>query len=257
MTIHPTAVISPDAVIGKDVNIGPYSVIGSDVSIGDGTMIGPHVVIKGPTDIGKGNRVFQFAAIGAEPQDLKYKGEKSKVIIGDNNVIRECATIHRGTAADIGMTIMGDHNLIMAYCHVAHNCSLGNHIVMSSASMLAGHITVEDHVTIGGMTGVHQFCKIGCYAMIGGASAVAADVPPYVIVSGNRAKLYGLNLIGLERKGFEASTIKALKDAYRILFRSSLLIKDAVEKVKAGMAHVPEVAHLVEFIEKSERGICR
>ena len=257
MSIHPTSIISPDAVIGKGVQIGPYSVVGPEVSIGDETIIGPHVVIEGPTDMGKRNRVFQFAAIGAEPQDLKYRGEKSRIVIGDSNIIREFATIHRGTAADIGMTILGDNNLIMAYCHVAHNCSLGNNIVMSSASMLAGHIIVEDHVTIGGMTGVHQFCKIGCHSMIGGASAVTADVPPYVIASGNRARLYGLNLIGLERKGFSPETVKALKEAYRVLFRSSLLMKEAVEKIKVDLSIIPEVAHLVEFIESSERGVCR
>lgn len=257
MNIHSTAVVSRDATIGSDVTIGPYSIVGPEVSIGDGTVIGPHVVIEGPTDIGKGNRVFQFASIGAEPQDLKFRGERCKVVIGDNNTIREFVTIHRGTAADIGMTAIGDGNLIMAYCHVAHNCSLGSNIVMANAANLAGHITVEDHATIGGMTGVHQFCSIGCYAMIGGASAVTADVPPYVIASGNRAKLYGLNLIGLERKGFPADTVKALKESYRLLFRSSLLMKEAVEKIKNEMPSIPEVNHLVAFIEKSERGVCR
>ncbi len=257
MSIHPTAVVSPDAVIGAGVQIGPYSVIGPEVSIGDDTVIGPHVVIEGPTEMGKGNRVFQFASIGADPQDLKYQGEKCKVLIGDNNTIRECVTIHRGTASDIGMTAIGNNNLIMAYCHVAHNCNMGNNIVMANAANLAGHITVEDHVTIGGMTGVHQFCTIGCYSMIGGASAVTADVPPYVIASGNRAKLYGLNLIGLDRKGFAPETVKALKEAYRVLFRSSLLTKEAIAKIKTDMPDIPEVVHLVDFVEKSERGVCR
>ncbi|MDD5475755.1 MAG: acyl-ACP--UDP-N-acetylglucosamine O-acyltransferase [Syntrophales bacterium] len=257
MNIHPSAVISPEAAIADGVEIGPYSVVGAEVSIGENTRIGPHVVIEGPTEIGTGCSIFQFASIGAEPQDLKYRGEKCKVVIGNNNIIRECVTIHRGTAADIGMTILGDNNLIMAYCHVAHNCSLGNNIVMANAANLAGHITVEDYVTIGGMTGIHQFCSIGRNSMIGGASAVASDVPPYVIVSGNRAKLYGLNLIGLERRGFRPEAIKALKEAYRILFRSSLLLRDAIGKIKNEMELTSEVSNLLEFVEKSERGVCR
>lgn len=257
MKIHPSAIISPHAVIAGGVEIGPYSVVGPDVSIGENTRIAPHVVIEGPTEIGRDCSIFQFASLGADPQDLKYRGERCKVVIGNNNTIRECVTIHRGTAADIGMTIMGDNNLIMAYCHVAHNCSLGNNIVMSNAANLAGHVTIGDHVTIGGMTGIHQFCSIGSYAMVGGASAVANDVPPYVIVSGNRAKLYGLNLIGLERKGFPPETVKALKEAYRILFRSSLLLKDAIGKLRGELAAIPEVNHLIEFVEKSQRGVCR
>ncbi len=257
MSIHPSAIVSPEAEIASDVEIGPYSVVGPEVTIGEGSAVGPHVVIEGPTEIGRNCRIFQFASIGAAPQDLKFKGEKCKVIIGNNNIIREFVTIHRATAADIGMTCIGDNNLLMAYCHVAHNCKLGNNIVMANAANLAGHIHVEDFVTIGGLSGVHQFCRIGCHAMIGGASAVTRDVPPYVVVSGNRAKIYGLNMIGLERRGFSAESLKALKEAYRIVYRSSLLLSQAIAKAKQELADSEEVVHFLTFIENSERGIIR
>ncbi|MCK9273531.1 MAG: acyl-ACP--UDP-N-acetylglucosamine O-acyltransferase [Syntrophales bacterium] len=257
MNIHPTAIVSPDAHIGAGVKIGPYSIIGSEVILGQGTVIGPHVVIEGPTEIGDKCRIFQFASIGAEPQDLKYKGEKCKVVIGDNNTIREYVTINRSTAADIGMTAIGDNNLLMAYCHVAHNCMLGNNIVMSNAVNLAGHVHVEDFAVIGGMSGIHQFCRVGCHSMIGGASAVTNDVPPFVVVSGNRAKIYGLNVIGLKRRGFRPEVLKALKDAYRLIFRSSLLRSEAIKKAKSEIARSEEVDRFLRFIENSERGICR
>lgn len=257
MEIHPSAIVAPDARIGAGAEIGPYSIVGPEVVIGEGTVIGPHCVIEGPTEIGCNCRIFPFASIGAEPQDLKYKGEKCKVIIGNNNTIREFVTINRSTAADIGVTVIGDNNLLMAYCHVAHNCKLGNNIVMANAANLAGHIRVEDFVTIGGLSGVHQFCSIGCHAMIGGASAVTGDVPPYVIASGNRARLYGLNMIGLKRRGFSPESLEALKEAYRIVFRSSLLLSQALEKAKAEQGHRAEVDHFLSFIENSERGICR
>jgi len=257
MSIHPSAIVSPEAEIASDVEIGPYSVVGSEVTIRKGSVVGPHVVIEGPTEIGRNCRIYQFASIGAAPQDLKFKGEKCKVIIGNNNTIREFVTIHRATAADIGMTFIGDNNLLMAYCHVAHNCKLGNNIVMANAANLAGHIHVEDFVTIGGLSGVHQFCRIGCHAMIGGASAVTRDVPPYVVVSGNRAKIYGLNMIGLERRGFSAESLKALKEAYRIVYRSSLLLSQAIAKAKHELADSEEVIRFLGFIENSERGIIR
>lgn len=257
MKIHPTAIISPESRIDEGVEIGPYSIIGPHVNIGKGTSIGSHVLIEGPTEIGTNCRIFQFASIGAIPQDLKFEGEECKVIIGNNNTIREFATIHKATSADIGMTAMGDNNLIMAYCHIAHNCKLGNNIVMANAANLAGHIHVEDYAIIGGLTGVHQFTRIGCHSIIGGASAVTLDIPPYVTASGNRAKLHGLNRIGLKRRNFADNTIKTLKEAYKIIFRSSLLLSKAIETVRQDLENLPEVDHFIEFIEKSDRGVCR
>ena len=258
MNIHPTAIISPEANISEGVEIGPYTIIGRDVNIGKSTVIGPHVVIDSHTDIGERCRIFQFASIGAIPQDLKFKGEEKRVIIGNNNTIREFVTINRGTAADIGMTIIGKNNLIMAYCHIAHNCKLGNNIIMVNAANLAGHIHVDDYAIIGGLTGVHQFIRIGAHCIIGGTSAVDKDIPPFVTAAGNRAKLYGLNVIGLKRRGFKEETIMALKKAYRIVFRSSLLLSTAIEKVKSEVEDIPEVRQFVEFIEsRSARGICR
>lgn len=257
MGIHPTAIVSPEALIEEGVEVGPYTVIGPDVRIGNGTVVGPHAVIEGPTRIGAGCRIFQFASIGAPPQDLKFKGEQCDVIIGNNNTIREFVTIHRATSADIAMTCIGDNNLLMAYCHIAHNCKLGNHIVMSNAVNLAGHIHVEDHAVIGGMSGIHQFSRIGCHAMISGASAVTQDVPPYVTVSGNHARPYGLNLIGLKRRGFSEETIGMLKKAYRMVFRSSLRVSAAAEKIREEIKDSPEVDHFIAFIEESERGVCR
>lgn len=257
MGIHPTAIVSPEALIEEGVEVGPYTVIGPDVRIGNGTVVGPHAVIEGPTRIGAGCRIFQFASIGAPPQDLKFKGERCDVIIGNNNTIREFVTIHRATSADIAMTCIGDNNLLMAYCHIAHNCKLGNHIVMSNAVNLAGHIHVEDHAVIGGMSGIHQFSRIGCHAMISGASAVTQDVPPYVTVSGNHARPYGLNLIGLKRRGFSEETIGMLKKAYRMVFRSSLRVSAAAEKIREEIKDSPEVDHFIAFIEESERGVCR
>jgi len=257
MTIHPTAIVSPDAHLAEGVEVGPYTIIDSDVRIGSHTKIGPHVVIRPHTDIGEGCRIFQFCSIGEVPQDLKYKGEETRVIIGNYNTIREYVTIHQATSSDIGVTIIGDHNLLMAYTHVAHNCKLGSHIVMANAANLAGHVHVEDFAIIGGLTGIHQFTRIGAHCMIGGASAVTKDVPPFLLASGNFAKLYGLNQIGLKRRGFNEETINALKEAYRIIFRSSLLLADAVEKVRLEKGDIPEVRQLLDFIDKSERGICR
>jgi UDP-N-acetylglucosamine acyltransferase len=257
MNIHPTAIVSPEANLEEGVEIGPYTIIGPDVNIGKNTVIGPHVVIDAHTDIGEGCRIFQFASIGAIPQDLKFKGENTRVIIGNYNTIREFATIHQATSADIGVTVIGDHNLLMAYTHVAHNCKLGNYIIMGNAANLAGHIHIEDNAIISGMTGIHQFTRIGAHCFIGGASAVSKDIPPFVLASGNYAKLYGLNIIGLKRRGFKEETVRALKEAYRIIFRSSLLLRVAIEKVKNEVEDLPEIRQLITFIQKSERGICR
>ena len=258
MKIHPTAIVSPEANISEGVEIGPYTIIGPDVNIGKNTIVGPHVVIDAHTDIGESCRIFQFASIGALPQDLKFRGEKTRVIIGNYNTIREFATIHQATSADIGVTIIGDRNLLMAYTHVAHNCKLGNNIILSNAVNLAGHIHIEDFAIIGGMSGVHQFTRIGAHAFIGGASGVTKDVPPFILVSGSYAKPYGLNMVGLKRRGFKEETIKALKEAYKIVFRSSLLLATALEKVKRELADITEVRDFVDFIEhRSTRGICR
>jgi UDP-N-acetylglucosamine acyltransferase len=257
MKIHPTAVISPDAKLGEGVEVGPYSIIGPDVTIGRNTAIGPHVVIQEQTDIGENCKIAQFCSIGGDPQDLKFRGEKTRVIIGNDNNLREYVTINRSTTADIGVTVIGNNNLIMAYCHVAHNCKLGNNIIMANAANLAGHIHIDDYAIIGGLTGVHQFTRIGCHSIIGGASALAKDLPPYLMASGNHAKLFGLNLVGLKRRGFKEENIKQLKQAYKILFRSSLLLKTAVEKVRSELEDTPEIRTLLEFVEKSERGICR
>ena len=257
MNIHPTAFISPDATLEGGVEVGPYSIVGPDVHIGKNTVIGPHVVIESRTDIGEGCRISPFASIGGAPQDLKYRGEETRVVIGSHNTIREYVTINRATISDIGVTIIGDHNLLMAYCHVAHNCKLRNHIVMANAANLAGHIHVEDFAIIGGLTGVHQFTRIGAHCIIGGASAVTKDIPPFVMASGNFAKLYGLNVIGLKRRGFTDETIGAIKEAYRIVFRSSMLLSAAIKKVEEVVEDLPEVRQFVDFIRKSERGICR
>lgn len=257
MNIHPTAIVSPEAEIGADVTIGAYSIIDSGAQIGNHTVIASHVVIEAGTEIGENCRISQFTCIGGLPQDLKFQGEITKVIIGNHNNIREFVTINRATREDIGVTIIGDHNLIMAYCHVAHNCHLGNHIVLANNSHLAGHVIVEDYAVIGGMTGVHQFTHIGAHSMIGGASAVNKDVPPYVTASGNHTKLYGLNLIGIKRRGFSPATLQALKDAYRIVFRSGLLLSAACERVRSEVADLPEVRHFLDFIINSPRGVCR
>ncbi len=257
MKIHSTAIISPDAKLAEGVEVGPYAVINGDVTIGKDTVIGPHAVIDEHTDIGENCHIFQFCSIGAPPQDLKYKGEPTRVIIGNHNTIREFVTIHRSTTSDIGVTILGDHNLIMAYCHVAHNCKLGNHIIMSNAATLAGHIEVEDYAIISGLSGVHQFTVVGAHSFIGGASAVVKDVPPYTIAQGNHAKLFGLNLVGLQRRNFPENTLKAIKNAYRIIFRSDMLLEAALEKASQEVEDLPEVRHFINFIKNSKRGVCR
>lgn len=257
MKIHPTAMVEPDVQLGEGVEIGPYSIIGSEVKIGKNTIIGPHTVIDKYTQIGEGCNIFQFCSIGAPPQDLKFGGEKTGVIIGNFNTIREYVSIHRATTADTGMTVMGDHNLLMAYVHIAHNCKLGDHVIIANSTGLAGHVEVEDYAIISPLSGVHQFCRIGAHCMIGGASAVVKDIPPYTMANGNRAALFGLNLIGLQRRGFPESSITALKQAYRIIFRSDLLLEEALEKAATDVEDCPEVRHFINFIQKSKRSICR
>lgn len=256
--IHPTAVIDPKAEIGEGVEIGPYSVIEKGVSIDQGTKIGPHVIIREGTRIGKRCHIFQFASIGEAPQSFGYKGEKTFLQIGDENIIREFVTLHRGTIKGGGKTAIGNRNFFMAYSHVAHDCQIGNEVIMSNAATLAGHIVIEDWAIIGGIVAIHQFCRVGTHAFIGGVSGVTLDIPPYMLASGSHVKLFGLNTIGLKRANFSEETVKALKKAYRIIFRSALTLEKAMKKVgEDEISHTPEVQHLLHFIQHSKRGIAR
>jgi UDP-N-acetylglucosamine acyltransferase len=254
-TIHPTAIVDAAVELGSGVTVGPYTIIQGRVTIGPDTQIGPHVVIKEFTTIGARCRIFQFAALGEIPQDLKFGGEKSQLIIGDDNTIREFATMHRGTVGGGGATQVGRNNLFMAYTHVAHDCIVGNGVIMSNAATLGGHITVEDHAILGGLSAVHQFSRIGCHAFIGGCSAVHRDVPPYAMAVGNRAKLVGLNLVGLKRAGFSDTSLQALKKAYELLFLSDLNQKEAMARIQQEFPQVPEIQHLLRFLKSSERGL--
>ena len=255
--IHQTAIIDSQAELASGVEVGPYSIIGPQVKIGKNTKIGPHVVIDGWTHIGEGCTVFQFASIGALPQDLKYKGEESWVIMGNNNTIREFVTINRGTSWSQGKTTIGNNNFFMAYSHVAHDCKIGNHVILANAATLAGHITIEDCAIVGGLVGVHQFVRLGCHSIIGGGSGVNKDVPPYMMANGQRAKLYGLNTTGLQRHHFSEEALTNLKKAYRIIFRSGLTLEKASDQLAHEVENSPEVKHLIHFIESSERGITR
>lgn len=255
--IHPTAIVHPRAELAEEVEVGPYSIIGEHVTIKKNTVIGPHVVIEGRTTIGENCKIFQFASIGAAPQSLKYKGEEARVIIGNENIIREFVTIHKGTPQGGGETLVGNNNFIMAYSHIAHDCRLGNGVIMANAATLAGHIEIEDYSIIGGLTAIHQHVRIGCYAILGGATAVVMDIPPYVCAVGNRAQLYGLNIVGLKRHGFSPETILKLKRTYRIFFRSGLNLKEALAQVEKEGLDGPEVEHFIKFIQTSKRGICR
>jgi UDP-N-acetylglucosamine acyltransferase len=256
--IHPTAVIDPKAEIGKGVDVGPYCVIEKGVVIDQETKIGPHVVIREGTRIGKRCHIFQFASIGEAPQSTGYKGEKTLLQMGDENIIREFVTLHRGTIKGGGKTVIGNKNFFMAYSHVAHDCQIGNEVIMSNAATLAGHIVIEDWAIIGGIVAIHQFCRVGTHAFIGGVSGVTLDIPPYMLASGSHVKLFGLNSIGLKRANFSGETIKALKKAYRIIFRSALTLENAIKKAgEDEISRTPEVQHLLDFIQHSKRGIAR
>jgi len=256
-TIHPTAIIGPQTELGENVSIGPYSIIEGEVFIDSGTQIGAHVYIDRYTRIGKNCRISPFAAIGTPPQDKTYKGEKTEVVVGDDNWIREYVTIHRGTAEGGGKTTIGNQNLIMAYCHVAHDCQLGNGIVMANVATLAGHVHIGDYVNIGGLVAIQQFIQVGAYSFIGGNSAVVQDIPPYVIASGDRAKLFGLNVVGLKRYDFSNDLIAALKKAYQIVIRSHLTFKEAIVRVEKEVPSFPELTHFLDFIRNSQRGVPR
>ena len=251
------AVVSDGAELDAGVVVGPFSVIGKGVRIGADTVIGPHVVLEGRTTIGSGNRIFQFASVGAMPQDLKYAGEDSELVIGDRNQIRECATIHRGTEGGGMVTSIGDDGLFMAYSHVAHDCRIGNRVILGNASTLAGHVTIEDGAILSGLTGVHQFCRLGQLSYIGAASVVVKDVPPFTTVQGDRARLVGLNIEGLKRKGLTDDELSNLKKAYRILFRSGLVLQEAIARVKTEIPPDSQVKLFTEFVLASERGVTR
>ena len=255
--IHPTALISPQAEIDHDVEIGPYTIIGQQVIIRSGTVIGPHVTIDPFVEIGPECHIFQFASIGALPQAIKFQGEETHVKIGAKTIIREFATINRGTGFGGGITEVGEENLLMAYTHVAHDCKTGKGVILANNATLAGHITIEDYVTIGGLTALHQFVRVGKHAYIGGKSAVVKDVPPFVIAAGDRAKLHGLNRVGLKRHGFSDDALAALKKTYRLIFRIGLTLNEAIARVRAEVDQTPEVAYFLEFIQASERGMTR
>ncbi|TKB50809.1 acyl-ACP--UDP-N-acetylglucosamine O-acyltransferase [Ferrimonas aestuarii] len=255
--IDSQAIVHPDAVIGENVTIGPFSVIGAGVVIGDNNWIGSNVVIKGPTTIGSGNKFFQFSSIGEECQDKKYAGEATRLEIGDNNVFRECCTVHRGTIQDEGLTKIGSGNLFMAYTHVAHDCVVGDNVILANNASIAGHVHVGDHAILGGMTGVHQFVKIGAHAFTAGCSLVLQDVPPYVMASGQSAVPRGINSEGLKRRGFSKEAVSAIRKAYKLLYRSSLTTVEALPQLRELAEEHDEVAFLADFVEQSSRGIVR
>lgn len=260
MSIHPTAVVDSKAELDSSVIVGPYAVIEAGVKIDADTRVEPHAVISGPTTIGKRNLIGSFATVGGAPQDLSYKGEPTELIIGDDNQIREYASIHRGTPEGHAKTEIGNSNLLMAYTHVAHDCKIGNHIILANVATLAGHVEVGDRASIGGLVAIHQFCRIGSFSYIGGVSGISLDVPPFVILAGtrNRTRISGINKIGLRRNGFSRDTINKLDAAFRIIFRDqNLLLKDALELARKEVPDCPEVETLITFFEDSKRGVVK
>ncbi len=251
------AIVSPYAELAPDVSVGPFSVIGPDVRIGPGTWVGPHVVINGPTVIGAQNRIFQFASIGDAPQDKKYKGEPTRLEIGDRNIFRESCTINRGTTHDKGVTRIGSDNLFMAYAHVAHDCQVGSNTVFANCASLAGHVEIGDWVILGGLTAVHQFCKVGAHAFLAGGAIVLRDVPPFVMVAGNPAAPHAVNSEGLKRRGFTEEHIRAIREAYRTLYRSELRLSDALAHLQELALEHPVVRPFVDFLGTSSRSIVR
>ncbi len=255
--IDARAVISPQADIAEGVTVGPYSIIGPDVTVGAGTWIGPHVVLNGPARIGVDNKIFQFASLGDAPQDKKYQGERTRLEIGDRNVIRESVTVNRGTAQGAGVTRIGDDNLLMAYAHVAHDCQLGNQIVLSNVATLGGHVEIGDFAILGGLSAVHQFTKVGAYCFIANNAAVTRDVPPYVMAVGQPAVPHSVNAVGLKRRGFSDAQILNVRRAYRVLYRSGLKLKIAMEQLEAAALTQAEIRPFVDFIKRSARSIVR
>ena len=258
MNIDATAVVSPEAFLGESVSVGAYSIIGDRVVLGKGSRVASHVVIQGPTQIGMNCQFYPYSSIGLPPQDLKHKGENTELVIGDHNVFREYVTVNRGTVQGGGRTIIGNHNYFMAYSHVAHDCVLGDHIIMANAATLAGHVIIEDHATIGAFSGVHQFCKVGVHGFVGGYSVITKDVLPYSkTVSARDAKNYGVNTVGLQRKGFPPESIHAIRTAYRIILQSKLNTSQALAALRKKYSDQPEIQVIINFIEKSERGIIK
>ncbi|MCS7336877.1 MAG: acyl-ACP--UDP-N-acetylglucosamine O-acyltransferase [Verrucomicrobiae bacterium] len=255
-SIHPTAVVHPKAQIGPDCQIGPYCIVGENVVLGPGCKLHAHVVIDGHTVLGAGNEIYPFACIGLKTQDLKWKGGITRTVIGDNNTFREYVTVHSATG-DGEQTVIGSNNHILAYCHIAHNVTLGNNIIMSNLATLAGHVVVEDYAVIGGLAAVHQFCRIGRMAIVGGCSKVVQDVPPYMLADGNPAVTRTVNKVGMDRHGVPEATQAALRQAYKILFRQGLSIPNALAKIEAELPPLPEIAHLVQFIRSTQRGISK
>ena len=257
MDVHPTAIVDAKAGLARGVIIGPYSVIGSGVTIGPDTMIGPHVVIEGNTRIGARNNISQFVSIGSPPQDVGYQGEDTRVVIGDDNIIREYATVNRATTKQEWTTVVGNGNYVMAYAHIAHDCILGDGIILSNASTLGGHITVGDHATVGALSAVHQFTRIGTHAFIGGMTGIPRDAPPFMLAAGPRATLYGPNQKGLVRFGISNEAINGLKKAFRIIWRKNKVFSKGINQVKEEIEPFPELVQLIDFIEASERGVLR
>ncbi|NCF73238.1 MAG: acyl-ACP--UDP-N-acetylglucosamine O-acyltransferase [Gammaproteobacteria bacterium] len=255
--IHSTAIISATAIIADDVEIGPYSIVGDHVEIDSGTRIDSHVVVNGPTKIGKDNHIYQFASIGDDPQDKKYADEPTRLIVGDRNTIREFCTISRGTAQDLGDTIIGDDNWIMAYCHIAHDCVVGNKTIMANNTTLAGHVHIDDWVICGGFSGVHQFCRVGAHAFLGMYTGVNRDVPAYTLASGQPAVPKGINSEGLKRRDFSADQIRNIKNAYRLVYRKGLKLSEAIEQIEALIDEQQELLPFLESLRSSERGIIR
>ena len=255
--IHQTAVVDERAEIEGDVEIGPYCVVGAGVKLGKGTKLKSHVVVQGRTSLGEGNTIFPFASVGSVPQDLKYRGEPSKLLIGDRNTIREYVSLNPGTKGGGLLTRVGNENLLMMYCHIAHDCILGNRNVIANGATLGGHVVIHDHVIVGGLVGVHQFVKIGTSAIVGAGSMVSKDVPPFCNATGDRARLHGLNLEGLRRRGFDKAKVDTLKQAYRIIFQSKMKTAEALNKVRAEIPPSTEIDLLISFIESSQRGVCR
>ena len=255
--IDKTAIIYPGAEIDDSTDVGPYSIIKGGVKIGKNNLIASHVVIEGNTRIGDGNKIFQFASIGSVPQDLKYKGEDTKLIIGDNNIIREYVTMNPGTVTGNGVTSVGDSNLFMMHVHIAHDCIIGNRNIFANNATLAGHIEIQDYVILGGLCAIHQFVRIGESALIAGGSMVVQDIPPYLVASGDRAKIYGINRIGLERRGFTKEEIEKIKNAYKILYRSKVTVKIAVERIEQEIGKTEKIEKFASFIASSKRGITR
>ncbi len=255
--IDPSAIVDVNAEIADDVEIGPFSVIGADVSIDSGTVIGPHVVMKGPVSIGKDNRIYQFTSIGEDPQDKKYADEKTSLVIGDRNVIREFSSMHRGTLQDKAITKIGSDNLFMAYTHVAHDCIIGNHVIMANGASLAGHVHLCDYAILGGFTLVHQFTQIGTFSFAAMGSAITKDIPPYVMVGGRPTMPHGINSVGMERSGCSPESVRLIRKAYKILYKNNLRMEDAIEEMEDLAGECDEISNMVSFLRNVTRGILR